>query len=764
MHKLKQSWFWLKQHYLYLLLVFSLFLSTAGVYFFWAVQLPARRYELPAGLSLYSRGGALLHSYLNENDQLLIPVKLDAVHSNVLAALVASEDQRFYSHYGVDPQAVVRAALTNLEAGQIKSGASTITMQLTRMVDPAPRTFYNKFVESLRALALDFRWSKRRILQAYVNRLPFGGNIKGIETAARIYFDKAADNLSVAQAAYLTAIPKDPVRLNPLRHHARVKKKQREVLRRMWAEGFLDRRQYQQSLAASVRPARHPLPFRAPHLTELLRLRGVSGHTKTTLDLAFQEKIKAIVNDYKKGLEAHEVHNLAVVVLANETREVLAYLGSQDYFDNRHGGQNQGPYALRSPGSALKPFLYLKAFADGHITPRRMLVDVPTRYIGLAPENYDREFRGRVSAARALKQSLNVPAVRLLNHYGLHNYKQFLEKLGFDHMDHEAEYYGLGLVLGGVGVNLMELTNAYATLANRGIHRAPHFRLENDSSKKRLYKAAAPYLISRVLKVEESVFGAFPFAYKTGTSADHRDAWTVGWNPEITVGVWTGNFDGSPARYLLGRRTAFPLVKKIFRARYPAKSGPWFDRPDRVGKRPVCPVSGRPPNHVCPRAAKAFYIRGVSSSRKCSVHKKIFVSPDGRMSFCSGCIRGHDYKTKVIERYPPATTRFLKARGMLKDRVPPHSPDCKYYQTRWTELNIISPNNGAVFVRDARSRVPIKVASSQPAEPVYVFLDGQFVRALDPAETIFVRPEPGSHRVTAVDYTGNSTTHSFKVK
>lgn len=728
-----------------------------------SVRLDEDQFDLPSGLSLYSRDGQLLHTYLNHNEQLLIPIKLENVHDNMISALVASEDERFYSHPGVDPLAIGRATVTNIRHGSIQSGASTITMQLARMLDPANRTFFNKFIESLRAIQIDRRWSKERIMEAYLNRLPFGGNVKGVETAARVYFDKVAGNLSIAESAYLAAIPKDPVRLNPLRHHERVLRKQVRVLKRMVEEGYISDSEYREARADTIKPTRHPLPFETPHLTEHLRNRGRTGHTETTVDLSFQHQIERIADDYVKGLENHNIHNLSVVVLDNETREVLAYLGSQDFHDDKHAGQVQGPYAIRSPGSTLKPFLYVRAFVDGHATPSTTLADVPTRYVGLAPENYDREFRGRVTASRALKQSLNVPAVRLLNHYGLGSFKQFLEKIGFRHLEHEPDYYGLSLILGGVGVNLMELTNAYATLASGGIHRRPSFVKRSKPDGRPMYPRSGSYLVSHILKADESVFGAFPFAYKTGTSANHRDAWTVGWNPEITVGVWTGNFDGTHSKYLMGRRSALPLVKKIFRARYPDKSGPWYDRPPSVRKRTVCTVSGKVPNPTCPSQTEGLYIRDRSSSEECQVHEKIFVSKDERLSYCSGCITGHDYKTKVIERHSPAVTRFLKVRGMQKYSIPQHNPTCPYYQTQWTDLSIVSPTNGATFVRSGQSEIPVRVATSGTDQPVYLFMDDEFMDSVSPEETVFVNPDKGKHRITAVDYTGNAVTHSFEV-
>ncbi|MFB6357099.1 MAG: penicillin-binding transpeptidase domain-containing protein, partial [bacterium] len=369
---------------------------------------------------------------------------------------------------------------------------------------------------------------------------------------------------------------------------------------------------------------------------------------------------------------------------------------------------------------------------------------------------------------RALKQSLNVPAVRLLNRIGIRPFKQYLESTGFKHFNHKAKWYGLGLVLGGAGVNLMELTNAYATLASNGKYQSSTFYRTRQSSKEtssRIFSLESAYLVHNILKNREPWFNNTNFAYKTGTSANHRDAWTIAYNPEYTVGVWVGNFSGVSSKYLLGKRAAKPLAQKVFRILYKNKQGPWYKQPSNVVNRTVCASSGRLPNRNCPRTKQALFIKKRTQPKQCDVHQKIYVSPDGQRSYCSGCIRDHDYKTRVVERYSPVVTRFFGNRGMLKHEIPPHNSDCPYYKTTQRDLAIVSPAHGQTFVNYGDSKVPIKVAGNESNGKMFVFVNQKLLGKLQRDKTLFFDPDnPGKYTVSVVDYSGNSTQHSFTVR
>jgi penicillin-binding protein 1C len=631
--------------FLFFIFVIAVFLNT----------IPRSLLDLPTSLTVKAKEGEVLRVYLNPEEQYLLPVKLKNVNSAIVRSLVAIEDGRFFSHPGVDPLAVARATVQNLLAGRIESGASTITMQLARLIDPAPRTFKNKIIESLRAINLELRYSKKQILAMYLNRLPFGGNVVGVETAARIYFGKTADNLSLAEAALLAGIPRDPNRYNPLRNLKLARERQKNVLKKMYESDAIGDLEYKKARRKQIRPRRHLFPHRANHLTELIRGRGYSGSVQTTIDYKLQKSLQEQAAEHGAHLKHYGVHNLSVAIIENHTGKVRAYLGNHDFFDSKHAGQVQGPFALRSPGSALKPFLYLYAFEEGKLTPRRQLIDVASHFVGLTPENYSRRFKGQVSVEKALRQSLNIPAVRVLNRMGLDDFHGFLTELGFAHLKEESSYYGLGLILGGCGVNLMELSSAYATLA-RGGEYIPLTFIEDNQSRRpvdNLYSEEAAYLVHSILKDSGEDFSQTPVAYKTGTSTHHRDAWTIAYNPEYTVGVWAGNFSGEGAKELVGRRAAQPLARRIFQMLSRRGGDSWFKKPGGVGERQVCVSSGHPPGNFCSETVSDLYIKGKTESSRCETHRLIYVSEDGTESYCAACVPETGYRRKVVKRYPP---------------------------------------------------------------------------------------------------------------
>jgi penicillin-binding protein 1C len=554
---------------------------------------------------LLDRHGKPLHHLVLPDFTRSTPVALDQVPADLVACTLAAEDKRFRSHGGIDLLATARAAKDAVLHRRSVSGASTITQQLVKLSSPAaPRTLRTKLREALLARHLEMKWSKDRILTAYLNRLPYGNHRSGPAEAARFYFQKPLADLSLGESALLAGLPQAPSRLDPLKHPARALSRRGIVLDRLAATYDASR-----ISAARAEPLNlRPLPDKplAPWLPASFG--GSIATTRLSLDAALQQDIEAIVREELDKLSTSNLKHATVVVLDNDTREILALVSSGDWRDP-NGGQINGALVPRSPGSALKPFTWLLAFEKGGLHPGSIVADIPTRFRtkeGLdAPENYDRTFRGPVTVSEALACSLNVPAMRALNDLGgpspLH---QLLLELGLDTIGPDPAPYGLGLTLGNAPVRLLDLTNAYATLAEGGIRRAPTLSLDSRFDVQRsMFDVRSAYLIAEILAdpvARAPSFGRrgpleLPFrcAAKTGTSSDFRDNWCLGFTGKFTVGVWAGNFDNSPMKGLSGVAGAGPVFHRTMLRLHRDEKPEWLERPPGLVEVALDPLTGK---------------------------------------------------------------------------------------------------------------------------------------------------------------------------
>jgi penicillin-binding protein 1C len=557
-------------------------------------------------IELLDRHGQPLRE-LRVDERFSRPLRYDEIPRNVVRAMLAAEDKRFFSHSGIDLLATARAAWSNGRHGRVTSGASTITQQLVKQAEPRPRTLRTKLIEAVTALRLEQVWTKEKILAAYLNRIDFGNLNVGIASAATYYFGKPLSDLSDAEAALLAGLPKNPRRLNPHVASGAAKRRQQIVLRRMQEIGWLeDERAFDEPLR--LRPPRRV--FRAPHFVDLvLRSSGTGFPPVTTLDLGLNDFVESTVRDQLARLRPQDVRNAAVVVIDNASGDVLALVGSEDYFAPGTGQVN-GAWARRSPGSTLKPFTYLLALERG-ATPATIVADVPAVFASATgayrPENYNHRCYGPVSYRHALGNSLNIPAVRVLAAIGgAPVLAERLRAWGITTLDKCAPEYGLGLTIGNAEVRLIELTNAYAALARGGVYRpwrlvpGPVERFAQHST---LNTQPAAWLIADMLADNSArmlAFGAnsalrfdFPVACKTGTSTDFRDNWAMGFTPEFTVGVWVGNFDGSPMREVSGVTGAAPILHTIFEHLRATRGTSWYERPASIVEREVHPITGK---------------------------------------------------------------------------------------------------------------------------------------------------------------------------
>jgi penicillin-binding protein 1C len=537
-------------------------------------------------------------------------------------ATLAAEDRRFWQHAGVDWRATLRAGWQLVRHGRVVSGGSTITQQLIKLAARRPRTLRSKLIEAAQALRLEQVWDKQRILGAYLARLDYGDFNRGCAAAARFYFAKPLADLSPAECAFLAALPQAPSRLNPHLHFERARKRQQWVLGQMRQNGWLTQEEWHRAVQEPLHLAPPTRVFEAPHFVDLVLAQRVAGDRRalppairTTLDLDLNRVAESILRRHLARLQTQRVGNGAIVVLDNQTGDVLALVGSDNYFAPA-AGQVNGAWEPRSAGSTFKPFTYLLALERG-ATPATVVADVPTDFAtatGLfTPVNYNRHCYGPMRYRFALANSLNISAVKVLASIGGPEPLQaFLQRCGLTTLRRPAQDYGLGLTIGNAEARLLELANAYACLARLGRYQPYRLLLPTGMAPslpstrqgdRQLADPSLAFLIADILSDNDArllAFGAesplrfdFPVACKTGTSSDFRDNWAFGYTPEFTVGVWVGNFDGAPMQHVSGVSGAAPVLHELFEQLHQRYGTGWYPTPTRIVECLVHPLTGK---------------------------------------------------------------------------------------------------------------------------------------------------------------------------
>lgn len=602
-------------------------------------------------LRILDKDGVLLREVLSDSGGRSRWVELADVSPFLIKATIAAEDRYFYFHGGVDSLSTLRAVWQNLRQKRVVSGASTISQQVVRNIYPGGRTVWTKLVQTWLALRLERTLSKSGILIQYLNRISYGNQALGIEAAARLYFDKPASQLSLAESAFLAVLPRSPTALNPYRSLGRVEKKQRELLGRLADLRLVTRDEARRALDERLELVPRQEKFAAPHFCDYVlslipeEKRPHLAAVVTSLDSALQERLQAMLARYIDGVRDRGVTNGAAVVLDNATGEIRGLVGSRDYFDEDNEGQVNGALALRQPGSALKPFTYALALEQG-LTAGSIIEDAPFRSAAgndaYRPQNYDRKYHGPLSLRSALACSYNVPAVGLLDAVGPDMLYRRLKTLGFSTLKHNPAYYGVGLTLGNGEVTLLELAAAYSALATAGRSRPARPVLEwrtvsggtirpELASAIPVFTPQVAYIITDILADRDArvpAFGyntslnlPFPAAAKTGTSKDFRDNWTVGFTPKWTVAIWVGNFSGRPMHNVSGITGAGPLFRDIMLLLNRNEDWTGFTEPEGISRVSVCPQSGMLPGKFCPGSVAELFINGTEPSGECRVHR-----------------------------------------------------------------------------------------------------------------------------------------------
>ncbi len=519
--------------------------------------------------SVVDRNGKLLRAYAMADGRWRLPVDArTGVDPGYLKLLLAYEDRRFRAHGGVDPLALGRAALQLITRRHIVSGGSTITMQLARLMEPRrERSVTAKLRQMVRALELEQQLSKDQILDLYLALAPFGGNLEGVRAASLGYFGKEPKRLSLAEAALLVALPQSPETRRLDRYPETARAARDRVLDRMIEEGVVSPDDAVQAKAVSVPRLRKPMPILAPHSADQAVANVKDAPViALTLDSSLQKVLEALARD--RALALGPDISVGIVAVDNESGDVLAHVGSPDYFNERRAGQVDMTRAVRSPGSTLKPFIYGLAFEDGFVHPESLIDDRPIRFGSYAPENFDMTFQGTVPVRKALQLSLNVPAIELLDRVGPSRLSSRLKQAGANLVLPKDEVPGLAMGLGGVGVSLQDLVQLYSGIARLGSAKPLREIVWKDDVREplRLMDQVAAWQVGNVLigtpPPENAAHNRI--AFKTGTSYGYRDAWSVGFDGRITIGVWVGRPDGAPVPGLVGRTAAAPILFDAF--------------------------------------------------------------------------------------------------------------------------------------------------------------------------------------------------------
>ena len=715
-----------------------------------------------------SSEGKIIHAFLNDDDKWRIKTELHEVSPEMRKAIMFKEDKYFRYHPGVNPVSIIRSLIKNTVRRDITSGASTITMQLTRMLSPAERTYINKFKEIIRALQLELHYSKDDIFLMYLNLIPYGGNIEGIKTASLLFFDQKPEALSLARIIELSIIPNDPNRLNPLQKPEILYEKRIYWLNYFARKNVFSEKMIEDAMLEESSYQRSILPSIAPHLSRLLKMRYPDkSYIQSTIDYDKQMKAEQIVNNYIQPLKRMGISNAALIVINNTSKEVEVYVASADFHDNASQGQVDGIRAIRSPGSALKPLLYAIAFDKGIVTPKTVINDIAVNYSGYMPENYDGNYHGSISIEKALSLSLNIPAVKILDQMGVDVFVNKLSQSGFSTIHAKRHELGYSVTLGGCGLSLLELTRAYSAFASGGVISDPIFcKRENSSIIDTLCSKAAVFMITEILSspkradmpanFENSLY--LPrIAWKTGTSYGRRDAWAIGYNSEYTIGVWMGNFPGIGVPELNGTEYAVPLLFSIFNTLKIGSSEHWFPVPAEVDFRLVCSETGQPPSDFCTDFIMDAFIPAVSKNTACQHLIEVAIDKDEKISYCKSCLPERGYKKKYYKNHPSELIAFFQDEFIPYQKIPPHNPKCKRIYAE-NAPKIISLTNGMEYLlfKDGSQKLMLRCAAENGVEHVYWYINNKLLYKARATEKVFFTPSEGETKISCTDDKGRN--------
>ncbi|WP_412559461.1 penicillin-binding protein 1C [Winogradskyella sp. MIT101101] len=753
--------------------------------------LPNQLFKDPTATVITSQSDELLGALIAEDGQWRFP-ESDSIPGKFKTCILQFEDEYFYKHPGFNPVSIFKALKDNWSSGSVKRGGSTITQQVIRLSRKGQsRTYLEKIKEIILSTRLEFRLSKDEILNLYASHAPFGGNVVGIDAASWRYFNRSAHNLSWAESATLAVLPNAPSLIYPGKNQKRLLDKRNRLLKKLYENGTIDELTYELSIAEGLPQKPYPLPQIAPHLLQKVAKTHKGKRIKTTVKSSLQEQANFIVKQHYNQLKQNEIYNISVLVLDVNTREVLTYIGNSPT-DRAHQRSVDIIDKPRSTGSILKPFLYASMLDAGDLLPNTLVADVPTQFGSYQPENFNQSYDGAVHANKALSRSLNVPAVRMLQGFGLDRFYHYLKQLQLKDIKYNANHYGLSLVLGGAESNLWDLCKSYAAMASTLNHfndnSSQYFTKEfiqpvyNSESKinfgkltteKTVFDAASIYLtfesMKQVNRPESDESWEFydssqEIAWKTGTSFGFRDAWAIGTTKDYVVGVWVGNADGEGRPGLVGVQTAAPILFDVFDV---LPKSDWFAKPyDEMLEVSICKKSGYRASSICDDTELKHIQKSGQKTEPCPFHQLVHLDTSERFQVNSSCEAVSRINNKSWFVLPPLQAYYFQNKNPFYKPLPPYRNDC--IESSGISMEFIYPNQQSTiflpkdFDGDTNDLV-LKVAHSKPELELYWYVDSKFIGTTKDIHDMAVLPSEGEHIITVVDEMGNELRHKITI-
>lgn len=747
--------------------------------------LPRQLFHVPYSTVVTDRNGELLGARIASDGQWRFPPRT-TTPEKVKQCLITFEDRHFYHHWGVNPVSTGRAAYQNLKNKRIVSGGSTLTMQTIRLARNESRTFGEKFIEMILATRLEFRASKEKILSMYVSHAPFGGNVVGLDAAAWRYFGHSAEELSWAEAAMLAVLPNAPAMIHLSKSRQSLLNKRNRLLKQLRERKIIDSSTYELAISEPLPDEPHSLPQIAPHLVSRFYQERNGKYSVSTIDRGIQSQIENAAERWSNEFNRSDIRNLAILVIDIRTNQVVAYCGNVNFERKQSGNQVDVIQAPRSTGSILKPFLYYAMLQEGSLLPHTLLPDIPININGFTPQNFSLQFEGAVPASEALARSLNIPAVTMLQKYGVPKFHTFLRQIGLKTINRPASHYGLSLILGGAEATLWDVTNTYAHMG-RSLLQLPQTECSlllsdtEDSENSEAVTSAKTTdvfqpgavwqtfnALTEVNRPEEidwkSIPSMHPIAWKTGTSHGFRDAWAVGVTPHYAVGVWVGNATGEGKPGLVGARTAGPVLFDIFSLLPPTQ---WFKRPGNVFvKTEVCRKSGHLKGRFCEETDTLLILPAGLKTEACPYHHLITLSADETHRIYENCANLEPTIQKSWFTLPPVWEWYYRQHHPEYSPLPPFKPGCGEDALQPMQF-IYPPMNARIVLPKQMDGSPgymtAELAHGNPATTIFWHLDNTYLTQTQDFHKISLQPTPGKHSLTAVDSAGNTVTTTFYI-
>ena len=739
--------------------------------------LPRHLFHVPYSTVVTDRNEELLGARIASDGQWRFPPR-NTTPEKIKECLITFEDKHFYHHWGVNPFAIGRAFYQNVKNKRIVSGGSTLTMQTIRLARNESRTFREKLIEMIWATRLEFRASKEEILSMYISHAPFGGNVVGLDAAAWRYFGHSADDLSWAESAMLAVLPNAPAMIHLSKGRKTLLDKRNRLLKQLLEKKTIDSSTYELAISEPLPDEPHPLPQIAPYLVSRFYQERNGEYSRSTINKGIQTQIEDLAERWSNEFRRSDIRNLAILVIDIPSNQVVAYCGNV-HFDQKQGGnQVDVIQAPRSTGSILKPFLYYAMLQEGSLLPDMLLPDVPVNINGFTPQNFSMQFEGAVPASEALARSLNIPAVTMLQRYGVPKFHSFLQQIGLKTINRSSSHYGLSLILGGAEATLWDVTNAYAMMG-RSLLQLPQRSCSLLLPTSRITESTDPFqpgavwqtfdALKEVNRPEEIDWKSIPsmqtIAWKTGTSYGFRDAWAVGVTPRYAVGVWVGNATGEGKPGLVGAQTAGPVLFDIFNL---LPSSSWFTRPAGIFvEAEVCRKSGHLKGRFCDETDTLLVLPAGLRTEACPYHHLVTLSADESQRIYENCANTEPTLQKSWFTLPPVWEWYYKQHHPEYKPLPPFKAGCG--EDTFQPMQFIYPPMNARIklpkqLDGSKGFLTVELAHNNPNATIFWHLDETYQAQTQDFHKISLQPAAGKHSLTAVDGEGNTISTTFFVE